>query len=43
MMGQQPPPAATFKRINRTRAEHPAEFYVSVKTHVRLITSVSGQ
>ncbi len=26
----------------RSRAEHPAEFYVSVKTHVRLITGVIG-
>jgi hypothetical protein len=25
------PPAATFKRINQTRAEHPAQFYVSAK------------
>jgi len=29
-----------LQRINRTRAEHPAEFYVSAKTQVRLITSV---
>jgi hypothetical protein len=29
------PPAATFKRIYQTRAEHLAEFLVSAKTRVR--------
>ncbi|HMD06598.1 MAG TPA: hypothetical protein VKH63_03635, partial [Candidatus Acidoferrum sp.] len=32
--------AATFKRLNRTRAEHPACLQVFAKTRVRLSTSV---
>jgi hypothetical protein len=35
--------AASFKRLNRTRAEHRACLHVFVKTRVRLSTSVSGQ
>src|SRR5258705_11850906 len=34
------PPAATFKRLNRTRAEHRASVRSFVRTHVRLSTSV---
>jgi hypothetical protein len=32
--------AATFKQLNRTRAEHPACLHVFAKTRVRLSTSV---
>src|SRR5271167_535566 len=35
------PPAATFKRLNRTRAELRACLHVSAKTRVRLSTSVN--
>jgi hypothetical protein len=35
------PPAPTLKRINRTRAEHRAEFQPFAKTRVRLVTSVT--